>query len=266
MKNVRHLYYLFIGIFINLVESFKERNEHMQKKKHEIELNKLIKSEIRHSRNVMNEKEKFEQRANDNQEKLMKKYITFYWNRRSLEKKQKDKYLHFNEKYDEKLGRLEEIERNTEKKRKNLLKKLKIIETNQNQIKERDRQKYESIREKREKYINTCNENKKSLQKMLFEEKDDILEYQTIMITRKSEMDKKYKLKRDNFTEKTMYSQLTFEKNLKPFYKKLEEIKSDSIIKKSCDQRRRIYRGIKRAEAEAKRKEEEERLLNQKIM
>ncbi len=33
LKNVRHLYYLFIGIFINLVESFKERNEHMQKKK-----------------------------------------------------------------------------------------------------------------------------------------------------------------------------------------------------------------------------------------
>ena len=238
----------------------------MQKKKHEIELNKLQKSEIRHSKNVMNEKEKFDQKANDNKEKLMKKYISFYWNRRNHEEKQKDKYLHFNEKYDEKLGRLEEIERNTEKKRKNLLKKLQIIETNQNEIKERDRQKYESIKEKREKYMSTCHENKKNLQKILFEEKDDILEYQTIMITRKSEMDKKYKLKRDNFTEKTMYNQLTFEKNLKPFYKKLEEIKSDSIIKKSFDQSRKIYRGNKRAEAEAKRKEEEERLLNQKIM
>ena len=50
----------------------------MQKKKHEIEINKIVQSEVRHSRNVIKEQEKFEQRANDNQEKLMKKYITFY--------------------------------------------------------------------------------------------------------------------------------------------------------------------------------------------
>ena len=61
----------------------------MQKKKHEIELNKLQKSEIRHSKNVMNEKEKFEQKANDNKEKLMKKYISFYWNRRNRKKNKK---------------------------------------------------------------------------------------------------------------------------------------------------------------------------------
>ena len=61
----------------------------MQKKKHEIELNKLQKSEIRHSKNVMNEKEKFQQKANDNKEKLMKKYISFYWNRRNRKKNKK---------------------------------------------------------------------------------------------------------------------------------------------------------------------------------
>ena len=249
-----------------LVESFKERNESNQKKKHESEVNKLIKSEIRHNKNVLSEKEKFEQKENDNKEKLMKKYISFYWNRRNREQNQKGKFLHFNEKYEEKLGRLEEIERNTEKKRKNLIKKLQIIEKNQNEIKEKDKLKYETLREKRAKYMSTCIEHKKNLEKILLEEKDDILEYQTILITRKCQMDKKYKLKKDNFAEKTMYTHLTFEKNLKPFYKKLEEIKSDSIIKKSYDQRKRIYRGIKRAEAEAKRKEEEERLLNQKIM
>ena len=238
----------------------------MQKKKHEIELNKLIKSEIRHNKNVLIEKEKFEQKANDNQEKLMQKYISFYWNRRNREDKQKEQYLHFNEKYDEKVGRLEEIEKKTEKKRKNLIKKLQIIEANQNEIKEKDRQKYETIKQRRERYMSTCHDNKLNLQKVLLEEKDDILEYQNILISRKTEMDKQFQLKRDNFTEKTMFKHLNFEKNLKPFYKKLDEIKSDSIIKKSFEQRRRIYRGIKRAEAEAKRKEEEERLLNQKIM
>ena len=248
------------------MESLKERNENKRKKKHDLELNKIQESEIRHNKNVMNEKEKFEKKANDNQEKLMRKYVTFYWNRRNRDEQKKEKYLHFNEKYDEKLNRLEEIERNTEKKRKNLIKKLQVIEANQNQLKERDRQKYESIKEKRDKYILTCQENKKNLQRVLFEEKDDILEYQSIVLSRKEQMDKKNKLKKENFTEKTIYNQLTFEKNLKPFYKKLDEIKSDSIIKKSFDQRKKIYKGIKRAEAEAKRKEEEERLLNQKMI
>ena len=112
----------------------------------------------------------------------------------------------------------------------------------------------------------TCQENKKNLEKLLSEEKDDILEYQSIVLSRKQEIDKKYILKKENFTEKTLYKYLSFEKNLKPFYKKLYEIKSDSIIKKSLEQRKKIYKGIKRAEAEAKRKEEEERMLNQKMV
>ena len=114
--------------------------------------------------------------------------------------------------------------------------------------------------------MKTCNENKESLRRIMSEEKEDILEYQAIMLSKNTQMDKKYRLQKDNCTEKTLYHQLTFEKNLKPFYKKLDEIKSESIIKKSMDQRRKIYRGIKRAEAEAKRKEEEERLLNQKMI
>ena len=82
------------------MESLKERNENIQKKKHERELNKIQESEIRHNINVKNEKEKYEKKANDNQEKLMKKYVTFYWSRKDREEKKKDKFLHFNEKYE----------------------------------------------------------------------------------------------------------------------------------------------------------------------
>ena len=238
----------------------------MQKKRHDIELNKLYESDARHNRNVVNEQEKYEKRRNDNQEKIMKKYISFYWNRKSQAQQKKDKFLHFNERYDEKYNRLEELEKDIEKKRKNLIKKLHTIETNQIEIREKDKQKYEDIRKRRENYINTCYENKKRLEDDLFDEKDDILEYQTIMISRKSQMDKRFKLKKDNATEKTLYYQLAFEKNLKPFYKRLEEIKSDSIIKISLEKRKKIYKGIKRAEAAAKKKEEEEKLLNQKMV
>jgi hypothetical protein len=227
--------------------------------------NKKPESEVRHNINVMNEKKKLEQRANDYQEKLMKKYITFYWNKRNMEQKQKNNYQHFNKKYDGKNNRLEEFEKNIEQKRKNLIKKFRIIEANQQQIKEKDRQKYEDIRKKRNEYIKTCIENKIKLQKELIEQKDEILEYQTFMISRKSQMDKRFKLKKNNVTEKTLHNQLNFEKNLKPFFKRLEKIKSESIIKRRLTKRKKIYRDIKRAEAEARRKEEEEKLLNQKI-
>ena len=263
-KNVR-IYHKYKNFFV-LVEALKERNEENNRRKHELELNKKQESEIRHNKNIANEKEKIRKKASENQKKLMQKYVTFYWSRKGREDQKKEKFLKFKEKYEEKYGRLEQIEKNTEKKRKNLIKKLQIIEINQNHLKERDRQKFESLRNKRDKYINTCRENKKCLLKLIDTEKDDILEYQAFALSRKDQMDKKNKLKKENFIEKTIYNQLTFEKNLKPFYKKLDEIKSGSIIKKSLEQRRKIYRAIKRAEAEAKRKEEEERLLNQKMI
>jgi len=48
----------------------------------------------------------------------MKKYTTFYWNRRNRKEKQKEKYMHFNKRYEEKNNRLEEIDKNIDKKRR----------------------------------------------------------------------------------------------------------------------------------------------------
>ena len=59
---------------------------------HEFEWNKIQSSELRHSQNVLGVKQKYEQRANDNKEKLMKKYVTFYWNSRKKEEQKKNKY------------------------------------------------------------------------------------------------------------------------------------------------------------------------------
>ena len=254
---------IFIYYFLASDLAFKhdfyqelKNNNKIKNKKHE--------SDVRFNINVMNEKEKYEERVKDNKEKSIKKYITSYWNKRNREQKKKKKYKHFNEKYDGKYNRLEEIEKNIDQKRKNLIKKFRIIEANQQQIKEKDRQKYEEIRNKRNEYVKACIENKKKLQKELIEQNEEILEYQAFMISRKSQMDKKFKLKKNHATEQTLNNQINFEKNLKPFLKKLDKIKSESILKKSLTQRKKIFRDLKRAEAEARRKEEEERLLNQK--
>ena len=242
-----------------------KRNEQVQNKKHEREMNKIKEQEIRHNKNITLEKEKFEKKENDNKDKIMKKYITFYWNRKSREENKKNKFAHFNEKYDERFNRLEEIEKAEEKKKKILIKKLLTIETNQKEYLEKEKQKYETLKEKRYQYMIMCRNNKKSLDKYFTEETKGIMSYQNFMLSKQKQAEDKNKLKKENVMEKTVYNQLKFEKNLKPFYKTLDRIKSESIIKKSKEQRKKIFRDLKRAEAEARRREEEERLLNQQV-
>ena len=237
----------------------------MQLRRHESEVNKIKEQEIRHNKNIIMEKEKFEKKEKENQEKIMQKYVTFYWGRKGREEKKKNKFIHLNEKYDEKYNRLEEIEKAREKKKKILIKKLITIETNQKDFLEKEKQKYESIKEKRNIYFNTCRNNKRNLDKNFTEEVKEIISYQKCVLSRQKEKDKKNKLKKENVMEKTIYNQMLFEKNLKPFYKTLERIKSESILKKSKEQRKKIFRDLKRAEAEAKKREEEERLLNQQV-
>lgn len=67
-----------------------KRNEDIQMKKHEDEMTKKKEKELRHNKNIITEKEKFDKKMNENKEKVMQKYITFYWNRKSrLDKKKK---------------------------------------------------------------------------------------------------------------------------------------------------------------------------------
>ena len=237
----------------------------MQMRRHESEVNKLRQQEIRHNNNIILEKVKFDKKTKDNQKKIMQKYVTFYWNRKGREENKKNKFKHLNEKFDERFNRLEEIEKAEEKKKKLLVKKLLTIETNQKDFFEKKKKKYESIHQKRNQYFNTCRNNKNDYEKNFTEEMKGIIYYQKCVLARTKEKEEKNKLKKANFREKAIFHQMMFEKNLKPFYKTLERIKSESILKKSKEQRKKIFRDLKRAEAEAKKREEEERLLNQQV-
>ena len=224
------------------------------------------KSEIRHSKNLLNEKEKFERKDKDNKEKIMKKYISFYWNKKNIEKNRQEKFKEMNNKYSEKYGKLEEIERQDESNRNKLIEKIKkndYSSRHQEQMKINN-QKLEELKEKREVYINTCKNNLKTMQKELTEGTHDIIEYQTLVLAKRSDKDRLINSRRINSMGKTIYYQMNFEKNLKKFFKRLEGIKSSSIYKHSIEERKKRFLKMKRDEALAKKREEEERLLNQK--
>ena len=81
-------------------------------------------------------------------------------------------------------------------------------------------------------------------------------------MTRASNKDNLSDLKRVNASEKIILNQMTFEKNILPFKKRMNEIKSNNVMKKSSEEQFAIYKEVKRQEAERKKKELEDKLLD----
>ncbi len=67
-------------------------------------------------------------------------------------------------------------------------------------------------------------------------------------------------MKRISAGERRVLSQMTMEKNLSDFYKRMNVLKDQSIYKKSPEDRYKMYRNLKREEAERKKKELEEKM------
>ena len=95
------------------------------------------------------------------------------------------------------------------------------------------------------------------------EKRRDILDYQTDLMNRSLKMnDPIINKKRFNTEEKTITNQMAIQNNMMRFMKKLNTLKSQSISKLSVEKRVKIYKELKRQEAERKRREKEDELFN----
>lgn len=209
----------------------------------------------------MEELKKCEIKAEENKEKIFQKYMSFYYIRKNKEKEFKKKVINNKNKELEKSDKIEEMNRETSKKTEDLIKKLRNIEKKKAEIIKHKNDEFKNINKKRNQYINTCIENKKKILEKLSEDRIDILDYEIQVLNRGMNFSKTNDLQRMNLTEKTILDQQNLEKNLKPFFKRLEMIKSQSIQKKPIEDLKRSYKKKKREEEEAKKKEREEKLL-----
>ena len=116
---------------------------------------------------------------------------------------------------------------------------------------------------KLEEKMKKCRTQKIEINRELNERRLDIIEYQLELLKRGNKKEKSNELKRINAGEKRVISQMTMEKSLADFYKRMNELKDQSIYKKSEDERFKMYKNIKREEAERKKKELEEKLEKQ---
>jgi hypothetical protein len=126
-----------------------------------------------------------------------------------------------------------------------------------------DNEKNDKLREEiksRDEKMRRCNTQKIELLKEQNERRLDILDYQYELLNRGKKRENMNEMKRINAGERTVINQMNLEKNLSDFYKRMNVLKEQSVYRRTPEQRYKIYKDLKRAEAERKKKELEDKL------
>ena len=217
--------------------------------------------EIRHEKNVVKLNIKNEKISRENKKKTFKKYVSFYWQKKLVEKELQSKKKEIVNKLNEKSERLIMLEKINEKKRDNIIKKLNTWDKRKKE-KQRDiKLKILDIKKLREKRFSSCAEKRKGFLVEESERRNDILYNQNQRLRRSLSRDRSIKLKRRIAYNKSSLEQIILERNLMTFNKQMNKLKSQSIYKKPIEERIKMYKELKRKEA-VKKKEIEESQKN----
>ena len=238
-------------------------NNHNQKFKEETKkkyAKKNIETEKRHENNLKKLNIENEKITKELEEKEFKKYISFYWLRKTQEKALKLKTKEKNNKIKEKTERIEELEKENQKKGKNLIAKMRRREAAKEQYDKNKREKLKEDIKLREEKIKKCKTQKEELLKERNDKRLDILDLQYELLRRGHKRENMNEMKRITANEKTVVNQMALEKNLSDFHKRMNLLKDQSVYKKTSEERFKIYKDLKKAEAERKKKELEEKL------
>jgi hypothetical protein len=243
--------------FFNLVESFKERNQKIKYEAQKQISKKNNEQLIRHENNIVKLNIENEKIAKVNEERDFKKYCAFYWQRKMKEKENKKRIKQNNNKLQEKVERLIELEKLNEKRRDNILQKIKNMDIRKEQF---EKSRYEKLLENkklREQRFESCAAKRKDMLLEESERRKDILFYQSIVLGRSLSRDNIFHMKKRSASEKTLNEQMILERNLTLFNKKMNALKSQSIYKKTLQERYKIFKDLKKKEAERKKEQEE---------
>ena len=217
--------------------------------------------EIRHEKNVVKLNIKNEKISRENKKKTFKKYVSFYWQKKLVEKELKSRKKEIVNKLNEKSERLIMLDKINEEKRDNIIKKLNTWDKRKKE-KQRDiKLKILDIKKLRDKRFSSCAKKRKEFLVEESERRNDILFNQNQRLRRSLSRDRSIKLKRRHVYNKSSLDQIILERNLMTFNRQMNKLKSQSIYKKPIEERIKIYKELKRKEAE-KKKELEENLKN----
>ena len=240
-----------------IVESFKERNQKIRIDNQKLISKKNINQLIRHENNLVKLNEENEKIVKENEERDFKKYVAFYWQRKLKERENKKRRKENNNKLKEKAEKFKELEVMNEKKREDILKKLKTMDLKKETFEKNKLDKILENKQLREERFCSCAKRRKDLLIEESEFRKDVLFYQKMVLGRSLSRDNLFLVKRNNASQKTLNEQMTLEKNLTLFNKKMNALKSQSIYKKTLQERYKIFKEIKKKEAERKKELED---------
>ena len=174
--------------------------------------------------------------------------------------KQREKAKKLFERLIEKQERIKEIKKEREKYKKKLENKIeKMSKKKEIMDKKRDME-YQNMKNKRTKLFKKIKINKKEIEKEEELRREDILFEEQNKLGRIPLRDDFGRTELNNIRSKTL---VLFQEDYelrKDFLKKLSKLKEESVSKKTDKQKRKMYTDKLRAEAERRRKEEEERM------
>lgn len=124
--------------------------------------------------------------------------------------------------------------------------------------------KFEKILEdkmRREEKVKELHKRQAEAEKEDYETSKDIISYQIESMNRS--MNNQFSKRRANSRDhtNTVQNQIAIQKNLAAFNKKLSILKSQSVTKKTKEEKLKIFKELKRQEAERKRKEKEDEMF-----
>ena len=176
----------------------------------------------------------------------------------SLSKKKKEQ----SNKLQEKADKLEEIEKQNEERRKGLVKKMNHMDKKRKEyIKLKEEKIIEEKMRRSEKEKNVRNR-LDEMNKEEYERRRDILDYQIDAVARNFKRTSNRSLRKYNSGNNSITNQIALQNHVTIFNKKLNVLKSQSVTKKPIEEKVKMYKEVKRKEAERKKKEKEEELFN----
>lgn len=228
------------------MENFKQRNLR-KREDNKLKYQKfLTNQEIRHENNIMKLNLENEKISKKNDEKNFKKYVSFFWQRKNKEKRLKQRKQQISDKLLEKSEKIMLLEKMNEKRRKNILKKIKSMDYRK-KVKEQDKlKKILETKIKREQRFSSCIERRKEFMEEESERRKEILFFQSQIFLRSLSKDNIVTMKRKNAYEKISQEQLILEKNLMAFNKQMNTLKSQSVNKKTFEEKLKIFKEIKK--------------------
>ena len=219
-------------------------------------------SEIRHEKNVIEVKKENEKLAKETEDKEFQKYITYYFLKKGQYQKLTKKKKEQNNKMQEKAEKLEELDRKNEERRKELFKKMQRMDKKREEYMKLKGEKILEEKMKREAKTQGVQNRLNEMEKEEFERRRDVLAYQTESMNRSMKNTQMFNLKKMSAGENSISNQIAIQKNLTTFNKKLNILKSQSVTKKTPEEKMKIFRELKRQEAERRKKEKEDEMFN----